>query len=114
MSHAGRQDQKILDGSGEANSDDQPNQSGHIPKLDCQDRADQWSCPRDCGKVMAEQDPSIGRMVILPVIKPMRGCDSLCIQHRNSGRQKRAVESVSDRHRGQHPQQQRHSVHKTS
>jgi hypothetical protein len=62
--------------------------------------------------MMAEQDPSIGRMVILSVIKPMCRGNPASIEYRNASRQKHAVVAIRNRHHRHDSQQQWHRVHK--
>jgi hypothetical protein len=112
MSQAHSQYHKVLDGTGYAYTDDEPNQAGHVPELNSQNRPYQRSCSADGCKVMAEQDPSIRRMVILSVIKLDGGGNPVRIQDGDSGGKKSAVVAVGHGHGREDSQENRHGMHK--
>ena len=68
-----RQHEHVLHGAGEADADDQPEQPRQVAELDRQHRADQRPGAGDGGEVVAEQDPLVGRVVVLAVVELVCG-----------------------------------------
>ena len=113
MSHASGEDEEVLDGTGEANADNEPYKAGHITELDGENWPDQGAGPGDGGEMMAEEDPTIGRMVILSVIKLVSWGGSCRIDHCHAGGEEGTVESIGHRHSGENPEENGHRMHKS-
>ena len=48
---------------------DEPEQPGHVAVLDRQHRPDQRAGPGNRGEVMAEENPAVGRVIVLAVVE---------------------------------------------
>ena len=108
--HGGGQHEHVLHGAGEADADDQPEQAGHVAVLDGEHRADERAGAGDGGEVVAEEDPLVGRVVVLAVVELMRGRGSRVVEGGDAGGEEGAVVAVGDGQHAQHHEQQRHGA----
>ena len=92
---AGRdeKDHEILHGAGQTDAHQEPDEAWQVAKLDGQNRSNQRASTRDCGEVVAEEDPPVGGVIILAVIEFVGGGDSRTVEAGHPDGQKPAVEA---------------------
>ncbi len=95
--HREGEDQEVLHGSGEHDADDEPEETGEIAELRGQHGPHERPRPTDRCEMVAEEDPPVGRVVVVPVIEPVRRRHPQIVQDRDLGRQERRVVAVGDR-----------------
>ena len=104
------EDKHVLHRTSQADPHDQPDKSRKVAELDRQYWADQRPGARDGREVMAKKNPLIGGMIVLAVVKPVRRCFSLVVEHGHTRREKSAVVAIGDRQDGQHPEHHWHGM----
>ena len=60
--------------------------------------------------MVPEQHPLVRRVVVLPVVEPVRGRDARVVEHRDLRREERRVVAVGDGEAAQHDDHHRHRV----
>src|ERR1017187_8480671 len=60
--------------------------------------------------MMTEENPAIGGVKVLAIVKTVGRSDPAVVEHRDLGRQKRAVIPISDRENPQDDQHHRHRM----
>ena len=108
--HRRRQHEHVLHRAGQTDADDEPEQAGHVAVLDRQHGADERAGAGDSREVMAEQDPLVGRMVVLPIVEFVRGRLLEIVEHRHLRGQEGAVVAIRDGEDAQDAQQERHGA----
>jgi hypothetical protein len=108
--HRRGQHEHVLDSPRETDTDEKPEQPRHVAILDRQHRTDERAGPGNGGEVMAEEDPFLGRMIILAVIEEVRRRRAEIVNHRDAGGEESAVVTVGDGEHGQDAEEDRHGV----
>ena len=86
-----------MDGPGQADPGDQPDEPGGETELGGEDRADQGACPRYGGEVMPEEDEPIGWMIVVSIIADVCRRDPAVVEDHDPGRNKGGIVAVRDR-----------------
>jgi len=84
-------------GAGQADAADEPDQAGRVSELRGEDGADEGPGAGNRGKVMAEQHPAGGDVVVLTVRADVCGSGPAVVQAHDAGRDERTVEPEGDR-----------------
>ncbi|CAH0326638.1 hypothetical protein SRABI106_04727 [Rahnella aquatilis] len=82
--------------TGEHHADQDPDRARQETHLRSQYRADQRTRACDGGKVVAEQNPFIGRHIIQPVVTTLGRCHAFVIKFEDFFGDKQAVETVGN------------------
>ena len=90
------QDDHVVDGAGEADAADQPDEPGRIAELRGEDRADERPGARDRREMVAEQHPARGDVVVVAVRPHVRGRRPAVVQAHHLRRDEGAVVAVGD------------------
>ena len=90
------QNDQVVDGAGEADAGDQPDEPGRVAELRGEHRADQRAGARDRREVVAEQHPAVGGVVVVAVGADMRRRRPRVVQRHDARRDERAVVAVGD------------------
>ena len=85
----------------QTNSDHQPQKSWQKSKLRCQHRTNQRSRAGDGREVMTEQNPFIGRIIVVAVIHRVGRHGPRIIERQDLGRDEGGIVTVRDRHQAQ-------------
>ncbi len=106
--HRCEQNHEILHRPAQARADDDPQRPWQVSELSRQHRTHQRSRPGDRREVMAEYDPLIGRLEIVPVAQAFGRCGPLVIQRHHACRDELAVKTegrgIAARRRHHQPQ----------
>ncbi len=83
--------------AGEADADDDPDQSGRVAELRGEHRTDERSGAGDRGEVMTEQHPSRRDVVVVAVGPDVRGRRAAVVERHDARGEERAVIPVGER-----------------
>src|SRR3712207_2525173 len=108
----GKQDDEVLHGAAEHRADNDPQSSGQIAELRGQSRSYKRSGTRNCGEVMAKDDPLVRRFEIVPVPQPFRRRGTAVVQKHHPGGDEMRIKPVSDQIRAAGSEDQPDTVHR--
>ena len=103
--HRHKQHHHILHGTGQHHTENNPQCAGQITHLRCQHRPYQWTCTRNCSKVVAEQYFFIGRHIIDTIVVAFRRCHTAMVELQNIFTDIKAVKTIGNtiyRYRSHH------------
>lgn len=89
----------------------EPEEAGEKAKLSGEDRPDQRTRPRNCRKMVAEENPLVRRLIILTVIESVGRCLPAVVERNNFGGDERTIETVGYRHHTQSNEDKGESIH---
>ena len=91
--HGSEQNHEVLHAPPRHGADDDPQRPRQVSELRRQHRSDQRPRTGDGGEVMAEHDPFIGRLEIVPVAQAFRRCGALVVQRHHARRDELAIKA---------------------
>src|SRR4029079_5660572 len=91
------QDDHVVDGAGEADAADQPDQSRRVAELRREHGADERARAGNCGKMVTEQHPSRSDVKVLAIGPDVRGRGTAVVEAHHARGDERAVVPVGDR-----------------
>ena len=93
--HGAEEDDHIVDGTGEYTADENPQGTGQVAELGCDDRTDQRAGTGDSCEMVAENDVFVRRYIVVTVFKTEGRCDFVLVQGQYLGGDESAVKTVS-------------------
>ena len=90
------QDDQIVNGAGEADAADQPDQPWRVAELRRQHRTDERTRPGDRGEMVTEEHPPGRRVVVVPVGAGVRRRDPRVVEDQDARGDERAVIAVCE------------------
>ena len=78
--HGHEQDHHVLYRAGKHHAEDNPQRARQIAHLRRQHRADQWTCARNRGKVVAKQNAFVCRHIVQAVVVPLGGREAVRVK----------------------------------
>ena len=88
---------EILHRAGDHYSEEKPEETGEKTELRGQDRSDKRACARYRGKMMSEQNPLVHRVVVVPVVQPVRRRFARIVQDSDLRGYEAVIEFVGNR-----------------
>ncbi len=91
--HGAEQDHKVLHRAADYRAEDDPQRAGKIAELRGESRADQRTRTGDCGEVVAEEDPFVHGLEIVPVAQALGGGGAAVVERHHFRRDEFRVET---------------------
>ena len=95
VAHGTKEDDHVVDSTGEDAADEDPQGAGQITELSGNDRAYERAGTGNSGEVMAEDDVLVSRHVVVTVFEAEGRRDLVLIDRQDFCRNKGAIETVS-------------------
>lgn len=83
-----------MNGAGEADADDEPEEAGEEAELDGEDGTDEGTSAGDGGEVVSEEDGGVGGVVVLSIILEDSGGGAAVIETGHMIREEEAIETI--------------------